>query len=115
MGDCFLVGDSMFCTVLVSLVDAHGAISSFSDAQWWTEALVTKAILLFSLELLAECGTVTSSRKFLRGFPRDVTMRDRFGEDIKKGCRNSIEFEISYGRRRFRREGDKARCEDLVT
>ena len=51
---------------------------------------MTKAILLFSLEALAECGTVTSSRRFWGGFPRDVMMRDRFDEDIDKGCMSNF-------------------------
>ena len=76
--------------MLVSLVDAYGLISFFSDAQWWTKALVTKAILLFRSKALAECGTVTSSR-FLRGFRRSVTARDSFGEDIEK----AIEIQLS--------------------
>ena len=100
----------------MSLVDAHGAISSFSDAQWWTEALMTKAILLFSSEVLVECRTVTYSRRFLRDFLRNVTMRDRFGEDIKKGRGNLDEFEISCDRSsRGGFAGRQARCEDLVT
>ena len=51
---------------------------------WLAEYVVTKTISLFSSEALVGRGTVTSSRRFLRGFPRGETVRESFGEDIEE-------------------------------